>query len=118
MDTDSAVPGFYPLSGQADNTFNVVIIGSKLFRWNEQKNELLKLQRGVSFEAVVEAIAEDNLLDILEHPNEAKYPGQRLFVVRLNEYAYVVPFIETENELFLKTSIPSREAAKRYLRSK
>jgi hypothetical protein len=48
------------------------------------------------------------LLDVLEHPNPNRYPGQRILVVCLNPYAYLVPFVETDNGLFLKTIIPSR----------
>ena len=59
----------------------------KAFRWNKAKNERLRRQRGVSFEAVVLSIAGGGLLDILEHPNPAKYPDQKLFVVRIGEYA-------------------------------
>jgi hypothetical protein len=87
----------------------------KAFRWHDAKNERLKRQRGVSFEAVVLSIAGGGLLDILEHPNPAKYPDQKIFVVRIDEYAYLVPFVETADEVFLKTIIPSRKATRAYL---
>lgn len=88
----------------------------KLFSWDEQKNQLLRSQRGVSFEEVALHIQQGQVIAILKHPNEARYHGQHIFVVRINDYAYLVPFVETENEVFLKTIIPSRKATKKYLR--
>jgi hypothetical protein len=55
------------------------------------------------------------LLDVVSHPNSLKYPNQRIFIVRIRNYVYLVPFVKTENELFLKTIIPSRAATKKYL---
>ncbi|HEX3046225.1 MAG TPA: hypothetical protein VHY08_15825 [Bacillota bacterium] len=55
-------------------------------------------------------------MDIIEHPNSQKYQGQRIFIVNINGYAYLVPFVETAREVFLKTIIPSRKATKVYLR--
>ena len=88
----------------------------KYFSWNSDKNDLLKKEREVSFEDVVLAIEQGGLLDILEHPNPDAYPGQRLFVVQIGEYAYLVPYGEDEHEVFLKTIIPSRKATKTYLK--
>ncbi len=88
----------------------------KYFSWNEEKNELLKEERQVSFEDVVFYIDQGFLLDVLEHPNQEKYKGQKIFVVRMDDYAYLVPFLEDENEIFLKTIIPSRKATKKYLK--
>lgn len=61
-------------------------------------------------------IEQGDVLDILEHPNQEKYEGQRVLVVKVEDYVYLVPFIETENEVVLKTIIPSRKATERYLR--
>lgn len=88
----------------------------KYFSWNEDKNELLKTERGLSFEEVVFYINMGFLLDVLEHPNQEKYKGQKIFVVQIEEYAYLVPFVEGEHEIFLKTIIPSRKATKKYLK--
>ena len=88
----------------------------KVIRWNIVKNEKLKLQRGVSFEAVLVAIDIGDLLDDYIHPNQSQYPNQRLLVVQIQGYAYIIPYIETESEIFLKTIIPSRKATKHYLR--
>lgn len=87
----------------------------KPFRWNPEKNETLKADRGISFEAMVVAIESGGLLDILTHPNQAKYPNQRVLVVALDSYAYLVPFVEEVNHFFLKTIIPSRKATRDYL---
>jgi predicted DNA binding CopG/RHH family protein len=79
----------------------------KPFRWSSGKNEVLQVQRGVSFEAVVVAIESDDLLDIVEHPNQARYPGQRILVVLISGYVHLVPYVEADDHLFLKTIIPS-----------
>jgi hypothetical protein len=88
----------------------------KHFSWNEDKNELLKEDRQISFEDVVFYIERGCLLDVLEHPNQEKYQGQKIFVVQIDEYAYLVPFVEDEREIFLKTIIPSRKATRKYLK--
>jgi uncharacterized DUF497 family protein len=88
----------------------------KPFRWDSEKNELLKMERGVSFEEVVVAIESGGLLDILAHPNTVKYPNQQLLVVSSDGYAYLVPFVEEADYFFLKTIIPSRKATRDYLR--
>ncbi len=90
----------------------------KLFSWSNEKNKLLKRERNISFEEVVFYIEIGKLLDILEHPNQEKYAGQKIFIVNINDYAYLVPFIETENEVCLKTIIPSRKATRIYLRGR
>ena len=87
----------------------------KYFAWNPEKNESLMKERGVSFERIVYLIENNGLLDIVVHLNQDKYPNQKMFIVNLENYAYLVPFVENENEIFLKTVIPSRKATKRYL---
>ena len=88
----------------------------KYFLWNEEKNELLISERQVSFEDVVFYIEKGFLLDVLEHPNQEKYKGQKIFVVQIDDYVFLVPFIENDLEIFLKTIIPSRKATKKYLK--
>jgi hypothetical protein len=88
----------------------------KYFSWNPEKNELLKKERQISFEEVVFYIEMGFLLDVLEHPNQEKYKGQKIFIVQMDDYIYLVPFLEDEKEIFLKTIIPSRKATKRYLK--
>lgn len=87
----------------------------KYFDWNLQKNEELKQDRNISFEQIVFHIMHGGLLDVIEHPNKSKYPNQRVFVVNVDEYVHLAPFVETEDGIFLKTIIPSRKMSKRYL---
>jgi uncharacterized DUF497 family protein len=87
----------------------------KPFRWSPEKNETLRVDRGVSFESIVVAVESGGLLDILAHPNQAKYPKQRVLVVACDNYAYLVPFVEEEDYFFPKTVIPSRKATRDYL---
>lgn len=87
----------------------------KPFRWNHDKNELLKAERGISFEEIVLAIEADGLLDELLHPNQEKYPNQSVLVVALDGYVYLVPYVEEQDYYFLKTVIPSRKATRDYL---
>ncbi len=84
--------------------------------WNAEKNDKLTLERGVSFEDVIIALDEGRVLDTIPHPNQTKYPGQKIFIVNINEYCYLVPFIETTDQIFLKTMIPDRKATKKYLK--
>ena len=87
----------------------------KPFRWNPEKSDALKFERGMSFEGIVVAIESGGLLDILTHPNELKYPRQQVLVVACDNYIYLVPFVEEDNYFFLKTVIPSRKATRDYL---
>ncbi len=87
----------------------------KPFRWNEEKNRQLQAERGISFEQALQAIASDQLLDVIEHPNQTRYPSQRVFIIEMNQYVYLVPFVENDQEIFLKTIIPSRKLKKQYL---
>lgn len=84
----------------------------KPFRWSAEKNETLRVERSVSFESIVVAIESGGLLDILAHPNKARYPRQRVLVVAYDDYAYLVPFVEEDDYIFLKTVIPSRKATR------
>ncbi len=87
----------------------------KHFDWNPAKNARLKRERGISFEEVVFHIENGDEIDILDHPNQERYPGQKISVVIVVDYAYLVPFVESETEVFLKTIIPSRAATRKYL---
>ena len=87
----------------------------KYFAWDDAKNAKLRADRSIGFEDIVFHIERGDLLDILEHPNPDRYAGQRIFVVRREDYVYLVPFVEDENAVFLKTIIPSRKATKEYL---
>lgn len=87
----------------------------KHFDWNTDKNDEFRSDRNVTFEEVVFSVMRGGLLDIIEHPNTKKHPNQRIFIVDIDDYAYLVPFVETEERVFLKTVIPSRKMTKRYL---
>lgn len=87
----------------------------KPIRWNLDKNLELMQVRGISFEEVLSSIEQGGLLMTLDHPNQRKYPNQRIWVVRLHGYAHLVPFVESEEEVFLKTIMPSRKATKQFL---
>ncbi len=92
-------------------------IRSESFEWSTEKDRLLREARGVSFEVIVSAIERGGLLDILEHPNQVRYPGQLIYVVDMGGYVYLVPFvIQTDGTRFLKTIIPSRKATRSYSR--
>ncbi len=87
----------------------------KHFDWSGEKNILLKIQREITFEQVQVAIESGGLLKVIKHPNKVKYPNQQMFIVNIRDYIYLVPFVEDEEKVFLKTIIPSRKATKKYL---
>ena len=89
-----------------------------VFDWNNDKNQLLKEERDISFERIVVAIEEDHLLDILEHPNKEKYSNQFLLLVEIDEYVYVAPCVIEKDVCFLKTIFPSRKYTDEYLPGK
>ena len=90
----------------------------KNLNWNSKKSVALKASRGICFEDVVFYIERGEILDDYLHPNSQAYPGQRIMVIAIANYAYLVPYVENEEELFLKTIIPSRKATQRYLGEK
>lgn len=87
----------------------------KPYDWNDDKNEWLRQERGIIFEDVVFHLSHGGLLDTIENPNQRQYPGQRIFIVNVEEYACLVPFVEDDEVIFLKTIIPSRKMTKIYL---
>ena len=87
----------------------------KYFTWDDAKNEKLKADRGIGFEEIVFLIGQGRVLDILEHPNHQRYVGQRICVIQRDYYVYLVPFVEDDKLIGLKTIIPSRKATKQYL---
>jgi uncharacterized DUF497 family protein len=89
-----------------------------IFRWDNDKNEKLKKDRGVCFEQVVILMERGERLDTIEHPNQDKYPGQKIAIATIDDYVYLVPYAENNDEIFLKTIIPSRKATKKYVRRK
>jgi hypothetical protein len=116
-----------PASGHKKGTTgraaNVCLLGTrcatlrsvKYFTWSDAKNERLKADRGIGFEEIVFLIGHGHVLDILEHPNQQRCGGQRIFVVQRDDYVYLVPFVEDDKLIALKTIVPSRKATKQYL---
>lgn len=90
----------------------------KYFDWDEEKNKILKKERGISFEEIKVELEEGRKLDTYDHPNQKRYPGQKIMVVEIDNYAYLVPYVGSEEKVFLKTIIPSRKATKKYLRKR
>ena len=84
------------------------------FRWDLEKNKILMQDRGLCFEDVVSIIHEDRIIDIIKHPNQEKYPNQSIYIVELMGYVCMVPHVRNDNEIFLKTIIPSRKMQKIY----
>jgi len=87
----------------------------KYYSWDPDKNEKLKRERGVSFEDVIFHIGAGDEVALLEHADQERYPGQKISVVVIEGYAYLIPFVETRDETFLKTIILSRKASKQYI---
>lgn len=87
----------------------------KPIRWNADKSLSLKAERDVSFEEILSAISQGGLLGVMDHPNRAKYGHQKMLVVRIRDYAYLVPYVESEKEIFLKSIMPSRRATRDFL---
>jgi uncharacterized DUF497 family protein len=90
----------------------------KHFQWSTEKNERVVAERGVSFEQIVSAIEQGGLLDVRQHPNPDRYPRQKLLLVELDRYVYLVPVVEEPTYFFMKTIIPSRKATQELLERK
>lgn len=86
-----------------------------VFRWDPQKNALLMRERGLSFEQITLAVEGGDVLQVIAHPNPARYPKQKIMVVAMDGYAFLVPFVQEEGGYFLKTIIPSRKATRDFL---
>ena len=86
----------------------------KIFNWNEAKNRLLKQTRGISFEEVVLHVEAGDAIDVFDHPNQERYPGQRIYAIVIEDYVYLVPFVESEDEVFLLSLIHISEPTRPY----
>lgn len=84
------------------------------YSWNQEKNEWLKKHREIDFDEIIDIMAQGGLLDVVTHPNQKKYPGQKIYVISYGKYIYLVPFLEKGDNIFLKTIIPSRKYTKKY----
>jgi len=87
----------------------------KSINWNTEKSLALKELRGICFEDAIFYTEKGHILDDYLHPNQKTHPGQRIMVVNVANYIYLIPYVENEEELFLKTIIPSRKATQKYL---
>jgi len=85
------------------------------FNWDKEKNLKLKEIRGISFEEIVFYISNGAVIDVIENRKNEKYKNQLMFIIEIDSYAYIVPFVENDDEIFLKTIYPSRKATKEYL---
>ncbi|MCD4721420.1 MAG: DUF4258 domain-containing protein [Desulfobacula sp.] len=85
------------------------------FQWNAEKNEVLAKERGITFEEIVQKIEAGAVVINTDHPNKKKYPGQKIMIIDVEGYAYLVPYVINKDIFFLKTIIPSRKATKKYL---
>jgi len=83
----------------------------KYLNWSQEKNELLKAEREISFEEIALLIEAGNILGIEENPG---HPNQKIYILEIENYACVVPYVENEHEIFLKTAFPSRKYTKRF----
>ena len=94
------------------------MIKNKTIRYDFEKNKRLKQQRDIGFEDVILTIENGKLLDDIKHPNKARYPNQNIFIILIEtkNYVYLVPYVEDENSIFLKTIIPSRQMNKNKFR--
>lgn len=90
-------------------------MGVKPIRWSAEKSLSLKAERGISFEEVLSAISQGGLICVMDHPNRSTYGHQKMFVVRIQDYAYLVPYVESDSEIFLKSIMPSRKATRQFL---
>lgn len=91
----------------------------KIYEFSSEKNYQLINERGISFEEIISALENDKLLDVVEHSNKEKYPNQDIYVLEIDDYVYLVPFIKKDHQtVFLKTIFPSRKFNKQYFREK
>jgi len=88
----------------------------KRIEWNKLKNSRLRNERGIGFEDVLTALHSDGLLDMITHPNQQNHSNQKVFVICVNDYVYIIPYVEDEEKIFLKTIYPSRKMTKKYLK--
>ena len=86
-----------------------------MFDWSDEKDALLRKERGIGFQDVVFYIEKGEVLAVLDHPNKEAFPNQKIIYVRIADYVYMVPFVEAGEKKFLKTIIPSRKATRKYL---
>jgi len=90
------------------------VLPEKEYRFDFEKSKKLRIERGIGFEEIIALLDETHILNVEQHPNQIRYPNQKVYTVSVDAYAYLVPFVSNEKEIFLKTIIPSRKATARY----
>ena len=88
------------------------------YTWDADKNEWLRRNRGLSFDDVVYHLEHGGFLDDVPHPSQQLHPGQRLYIIRIGNYAYEVPFYRDGDVESLRTLYPSRKYTSAYLRNR
>ena len=88
------------------------------FEFNYEKNNKLLKERGIGFEQIIALIERDYVLDTIPHKNQDQYPSQRVYVIDVDNYCYLVPHVIDGKEIFLKTIIPSRKATRDYIKKR
>ncbi|MDC0864640.1 toxin [Rickettsiaceae bacterium] len=88
------------------------------FDFSSEKNTSLLKNRGICFEHIISLINQGHVLDVMIHPNQERYPSQKIYVIDVDGYCYLVPYVQKDREIFLKTIIPSRKATKHYLNNR
>lgn len=96
--------------------YNVYYIGMKCptYTYDATKNVKLLEERGIGFEDIIAILSAKGALAIIDHPNKAKYPNQKIYIIEVNGYAYLVPFERHGNQAILKTIFPSRKITRLY----
>lgn len=84
------------------------------YEWDPEKNEWLKRERNISFEQVIFHLSQGDVWKMADHPDQKRYPGQKIYFVIVEDYIYLVPYVVTKEYIFLKTIIPNRKATKDY----
>ncbi len=90
----------------------------KPFKFNQEKNKLLRKIRKITFTGIIKAINNGKVVKVIDHPNKVRFPNQKIYLIHIKDYIYAVPFVETKEELFLKTVYKSRKYTKKYLKVK
>jgi uncharacterized DUF497 family protein len=85
------------------------------YNFSPEKNQQLINEHGVSFEMIISILESGEIIETIEHPNKEKYKHQAIYIIQINNYVYMVPFVRKGREIFLKTIFPSRKLTKKYL---
>jgi hypothetical protein len=86
-----------------------------MYEYDLVKDKKLQTERNISFDELIALIEAGNIIDVLDHPNQTKYPCQKIYIIDVDGYVWLVPYIENDNKIFLKTAFPSRKHTKQYL---